>query len=311
MQFPDPNAGLFGDGSPYDAPYANPGMPSMGGQPGRRFRRRKGCLVSSLVILVILVILGFGFGFGRSIQSGPTVIPVGANPTLVVESISNPHTQIYIHAGGSNRQIAIQPIRPANIPFGLAENYQETSNHQTVIYDLGLNVSGTFDITVPAHTNLQVDGNTATVLVDGITGQMHIETLSGTLIVKQSTLIGPSLLRSNSGEIQATQDHLSGSVTLDNNSAGITFQGTLDPAGSYRFIGNGGALALTLPQNAALQINASTLTGSISSSIPGVKARASVNGFALQANLGATPRAQLTLYNNGGSITINEQGGLS
>ena len=129
---------------------------------------------------------------------------------------------------------------------------------------------------------------------------------SGTLIVKNSTLIGPSLLRSNSGEIQATQDHLNGSVTLDNNSAGITFQGTLDPAGSYRFTDNGNPIILTLPQNTSVQINASTINGSISSNIPGVKAQTATSGFTLQAGLGTTPRAQLTLYNNAGSITINE-----
>lgn len=310
MQFPDPNAGLFSESSPYDGPYGgNAGMPYMGGRRPRRQGRRGclGCVVPILVILVLFALVSYGFGL--AFHWGPTTIQVGTNPTLVIEGVANPHSQLYIHAGTSNGQISIQPVRPLNLPLGLAENYQETNDHQTVIYDLGINTSGTFDITVPAQINLKVDTNNAALLVNGITGQMHLETNSGALIVKNSTIIGPSLLRSNSGDLQATQDHLNGEVTFDNNSAGITFQGTLDPAGSYRFSDNGNPITLTLPLNAALQISASTINGSINSSIPGVRAQKSNTGFALQANVGNAPRAQLTLYNNGGSITLNEQGG--
>jgi len=248
-------------------------------------------------------------GSNGLIHTGPTVIQVGSNPTLVVESYSNPHTQIHIHAGANNGQITIQP--PSQFNLGGAENYQETKDHQTVIYDLDYNISGTYDITVPAHTNLKVNANEANAIVEGITGQTHLETLDGTLIVKNDTLTGPSLLRSNSGEIQATGDNLSGNVTVDNNQAGITFQGVLDPTGNYHFSGISGSIVLTLPQNSALQINASTIKGSINSNIPGARAQTSTVGFTLQASLGGTPRAQLTLYNNGGNITVNEQGGLS
>lgn len=312
MQYSDPNANPFGYGSPYDSPYGGSGgMPYMGGQVRRR-GRRWGCL--GLGCLVPLVIAGllfalFSFGFNWSPHTGPTVIPVGPNPTLVVESVSNAHTRLSIHAGTNNGQIIIQP--PSQFNFGGPELYQETRDHQTVIYDLDLNVSGTFDITVPAHTNLQVNASQVATTVEGITGQMHLETLNGTLTVNNDTLTGPSLLRSNSGEIHATGVHLSGQVTVDNNQAGITFQGTLDPAGSYAFSGNGGAITLTLPQNSALQINAATNSGSITSNIPGVKAQPSNSGFVLQAGVGGSPRAQLTLYNNSGSITVNEQGGLS
>lgn len=304
MQFSDPNAG-----SPYNTPYGNAGMPYMGGMPRRRSRSSGclGCLAPLLFILIVLVLLSFGFGW--TLQWGATVIQVGANPTLVIESVHAPHTQIYIHTNGKDGQIAIQPVRPLNLPVGLAENYQETKDRQTVIYNLGTGISGVVDITVPTHTNLKIDSNDASILVNGITGQMHLETLSGLIIVKNSVLIGPSLLRSNSGDIQATQDQLSGSVVVDNNSASITFQGALEPAGNYRFTANGQPITLTVPQNTALQVSASTIRGSITSNIPGIKAQTAASGFALQASLGTGPRAQLTLYNNGGSITLNEQGG--
>jgi hypothetical protein len=304
MQFSDPNANLFGDGAPYNSPYGNSGR----GLRRRRGRGCLGCLASIVIILAISALISYGFGL--AIHVGPTTIQVGTNPTLVIESVSNPHSQIYVHAGASNGQISIQPVRVLNLPFGLAESYQETSDHQTVIYDLGTDTSGTFDITVPAQTNLKINANDAAILVHGITGQMHLETNDGVLIVKNSTIVGPSLLRSNSGEVQVTQDHLSGSVTVDNNSAGITFQSTLDPAGTYRFTNNSGQITLTLPQSAAAQINAQTNSGSINNAIPGAKVQKLASGFALQASIGASPRAQLTLYSNDGTITVNEQGGV-
>lgn len=304
MQFSDPNAGLYGDGPPY----ANVGLPYTRQWRGRsRGRSCLGCLFTLLVIVLLLAILSFALNV--RLTGGPTLIQVSSRPTLLVESIANPHATIHIHAGGPGGQIAIQAGHPLNLPFGPLENYQESSDHQTVIYDLDPNTSGTFDITVPMQTNLKVDVNNATVIIEGITGKMTLETNNASLTVKNSHILGASLLRSNSGQIQALQDQLSGSVTLDNNSEGITFQGALDPAGSYSFTGNGGAIALALPQNTAAHIDASTNNGSISSNFPGVKAQQASAGLAIHADIGATPRAQLTLYNNGGSITINTQGG--
>jgi hypothetical protein len=176
-----------------------------------------------------------------------------------------------------------------------------------VIYNLGINTGGLFDITVPAQINLNIDTNDAAIMVDGITGHMHLETLSGSLTVKNSMIIGPSVLRSNNGTVQALQDHFNGQIVADNNKGDITLQGTLDPAGTYRLTNNGGAITLTLAPNPAIQINASVLNdGSINSNIPGLKAQTTTNGFTLLASLGTAPRAQLTLYNNGGDITINE-----
>lgn len=304
MQFSDPNAGLFGDGSPY----GNVGLPYRGQR--RRYRGRGclGCLIPLFVIAVVLALISFAWDL--TINWGPTIIKVGAHPTLVIENVNNPHSQIHIHAAGSKGQIVIQPNRPLNLPFGLSESYQISNDQQTVVYDLGIDVSGIFDIAVPAQTNLKVDANNAALLVEGITGRMTLVNNSGSLTVKNCNIVGPSLIQGNSGEIQTLQDHLNGSVIFDNNSAGITFQGALDPLGNYHFTGNGGSITLTLPQNTAANIDASTLnSGSITSNFPGVKAQSSNNGFVLHANIGATPRAQLTLYNNGGSITVNGQGG--
>jgi hypothetical protein len=306
MQYFDPNTGQFGN----DPSYGNAGLSNRWGQAGRRFgnRRRRGCLGCLVPLVVIVMILAvLNLGFGLTLHLGPTTIQVGVNPTLIIESVANKHATVSIHAGASNGQIVIQPVRPLNLPFGLAENYQETSDHQTVIYDLGINTGGTYDITVPARTNLKIDTNDTAILVVGITGTMHLETNSNSLTVKNSTIVGPSLLRSNSGAIVATQDQLNGTIVVDDNKGDITFQGLLDPVGTYSLANNGGAITLTLAQNAAVLATATTMNGgTINSNISGVKAQTTANGFTLQANLGTAPRATLTLSNNGGDIIVNE-----
>ncbi len=308
MQFPDPNAGLSGDGPPYN--FA--GIPYID-QPRGQYRRRGcqrylGCLVPLLIILLILA--GVSFIGNITVSWGPTVIKVGAHPTLIVESQANEHTTIHIHVGDPGGQITLQSPHLFNLPFGFSDAYQKTGDAQTIIYDLPPTVSGIFDFTVPAQTDLKVDSNNASVLIEGVTGQMTVMTISGSLTVRHCNLIGPSLLRSNSGELKALEDHLSGSVALDNNSGSLTYQGSLDPAGSYHFTGNGQPITLTLPLNSAVHIDATTLnSGSITSNIPGVKAENASAGQALHADLGTAPRAQLSLYNNGGNITVNEQGG--
>lgn len=279
-------------------------------QAGRRFgnRRRRGCLGCLVpLVFIVIVFIVLDAGFGLSFHWGPTTIPLGASPTLVLEGVADAHTTVYIHAGGDNSQMVIQPVRPLNIPIGLAESYQETSDHQTVIYDLGINTGGLYNISVPARINLKVDIGSAALIVDGITGQMHLETNGGSLTVKNSTILGPSLLRSNSGNIQTTGDHLSGSVILADNKGDITFQSALDPTGNYTFTTNGGAITLTLPRDAAVQVSATSINGgAINSNIPGVKAQTTSSGLTLQASLGSGQRAPLTLSTNSGDITINE-----
>jgi hypothetical protein len=268
------------------------------------------------VALLVVVLVGalISFVWRVSLVWGPTVIQVSGHPTLIVESqganqsVINP-SAIHIHAGGSKGEISIRPSRPLNLPFGFPEVYQESSDQKTVIYDVDPTASGVFDITVPAETNLKIDTNGFALEVEGVTGQMVLMSNSGTLTLKNCHVSGPSLIRNNTGEIKATEDRLSGSVAFDNNTAGITFQGSLEPNGSYRFTNNEGPITLTLPQSIAVHIDATTNSGSISSTFPGTTIQKLNNGFELHADIGSIPRALLSLYNNGGSIMLNKQEG--
>ncbi len=292
MQFSDPNANLYGDNA-----YGNAGMPYVGVQQRRRRNRGRGCL-GCFATLLLIVLVGWLVSSlaGLPLVWGPTVVQVGPHPTLIIESqvydqsvINKP--LLHIYAGGQNGQIRIQPVRPLGIPFGLPELYQESSDHETVIYDYNLSgdQAGTFDITVPALTDLKVDTNSWNVLVEGVTGQMVLTSNSGSLTVNNCQFTGPSLLRDNNGA--------------------ITFQGTLDPHGTTRFDDNGGPILVKLAQSANVHLDAITNAGSITSTLPQTRVQSSVSGFELHADMGTAPRATLTLSNNQGNITLNPQGG--
>jgi hypothetical protein len=117
------------------------------------------------------------------------------------------------------------------IPFGFPEVYQESGDHQTVIYnyDAASNATGTFDIAVPSQTNLKVDTNSWSVQVEGITGQMILTSITGNLTLKNCHLLNPSLVKSTSGQTQITQDRFSSPVSLGDTSAAIAFQGVFAP----------------------------------------------------------------------------------
>jgi hypothetical protein len=294
----------------FDAKDPFPGALYPGRLPVRQNRLRgpAGCVLWLWLIVLLLLAL-VSFSWNITITWGPTIVEVQTTPTLIVESVSDLRSVIHIHAGQTSGQIVLRPVRPLDWPFGAPEVYQETSDQRTVIYDVSSEVAGTFDITVPMQTNLKVDANRASVLVEGITGQMTLNVISGTLTVRNATILGPSLLREDSGELYAQQDQLRGAVALDTTGAGITFQGSLARSGSYHIAGNGGPINLALESRTAVHIDASTNAGAITSNLVGARVQRTESGFALHMDIGAPPRAQLSLYNNGGKITVNEQEG--
>lgn len=309
MQYSNPDAGGYGQ-NPY--PYSgSAGLPYV-----RQRRRGRGC-VGCLGTLLVIVLLGALAVLILHVPFpvGSTVIPVSSHPQLILESqgvnesVVHP-SSLYIHAGGPGNQIIIKPARPLNLPFGFPEFYQESGDQQTVIYNVDSTDQGVFDITVPTQTDLEIDTNDLALQVVGVTGQMSLTTNSGSLTVKNCRLSGSSLLRSNRGAIVATQDQLSGSVAVDNNSADITFQGSLDSHGNYHFTSNGHGMTLSLPLNVSVHVDAITNNqGTITSSFPNTKPQKLNSGSEMHADIGASPRALLSLYNNGGSITVNAQGG--
>ncbi len=295
MQFPEQNVNIYGRS--FFGNGRNRDMPPLGMERRRRQNPLRGYLGCLTLLLCLVGISGLASAlFGFPLITGPTVIQVSSHPTLIVESetytdsvINKP--VIRIHTGEQNGQILIQSHRLLGLPFGFAEKYWESSDHETVIYDYSSmpRATGIFDITVPAQTNLKIDTNSWGVQVEGMTGQM--------------------VLTSNGGDLTVTNCHLSAPSLFRDNSGAISFQGSLEGNGAFQFNDNGGPITATLPQNANVHIDAVTNSGTMTSHVPQLRVQSNYNGFELHGNIGTTPDAGLTLSNNSGPIVINEQGG--
>ncbi len=281
-------------------PYGDFGAQKIGTpQFGQKQNRRRSPWLWVIVLLVIMALLGGGLGLPRGghhfskIEQAHT-FSVGALPTIV---INDDVGTIHVHTGGTNGNVLVQVT---DVNRGLGNNpdngqvsYNQNSASNTVTVNANSN-SGFFgsnsidlDVTVPADSNLQVKTDTGEVDVSGITGQMS--------------------LSSNTGSIHAVQDSLTGQSILKTDTGSVTFDGTIDPKGSYQFETNTGSVDVTLPGNSSFHVDASTDTGSINSDFPGVSVQhGDITGASAHSDVGNAPGATVTLKTDTGSISLHQ-----
>jgi DUF4097 and DUF4098 domain-containing protein YvlB len=184
-----------------------------------------------------------------------------------------------------------------------------------------------YTITVPAATQVRIEVASGSIVVDGINGAtistgggnldiadihgpVHAYTDNGNITARgingqtQIMSVNGSIRASNiNGQLQAITQNgdvvvegatLDGQSTLETTNGSVRFVGTIDPQGTCKMMTTRGNIDLTLPTNAAFQLDASTHSGSIH------------NAFGTTVT-GTTPRASIMItIGNGGSITINK-----
>lgn len=185
-----------------------------------------------------------------------------------------------------------------------------------------------YNITVPASTQVWVEVTSGSVVVDGINGvtistgggnldiadihgSVHAYTESGNITaraingqiqlmsvngsIKANNVNGPLQAITQNGDVVVGGAMLDGQSTLETTNGSVHFDGSIDPQGTYKMMTNRGNIDLTLPANAAFQVDASTHSGSIH------------NTFG-NTVIGSAPRASMIInIGNGGSITINKE----
>ena len=221
--------------------------------------------------------------FGTTQQTGPTSVPVGVgiHPIIVINRNAG---SVHVDATSTNNMVIIQPAQQSS-PLGNGPiPYSRGSDGKTITFDLSNFEADDIELMVPRLSDLNITTNGDDITVDGVSGQIT--------------------LKSNAGTLTATHVSLSGQSTLKTNGGNITFSGSLDPGGTYLFDSNGGSIVLTLPHNAAFHVDATTNGGSVRSDFPQVTV--SGTGDEAHGDVGKGPRAQVTVSNNGGSITLHK-----
>lgn len=273
-------------------------------QPLPQKRKRhglRGCLITAVVVIVLLVGLA-GFGTAAVFHGLPAMGPastqtqtfsVSANPQLTID---DPVGTITVHADGTSNQIIVQATKQSDFPVGSNPNntnvvYSPTSSGVAVTVSNNNNnnflnfVNVNLDVTVPADSNLQLKTNVGDIEVKGVSGQMT--------------------LNSNTGSITAENDVLTGSSTLKTNVGSVNFDGQITDGDTYDFQSNTGSVNVTLPASTTFHVDAKTNTGSINSDFP-VGIQKSTVGAEVHADVGNSPTTTITMRTNTGSITIGQ-----
>ena len=303
---PDDLPEVPGYTQPLTQPVQPGSQPFYGTYPASTFqprRRRRGCIIGCLVALIILMLLCggavtlasfIGFGLGNAFRTNhpdpALTYPVGTNPTLI---INNQNGSISVNPGNADT-ITVRPTRFAS--FGGSINnvhisYDPNTANNTVTISVTVasnyfNSSGVdFALSVPPTTNLRLNTKAGDITIAGIQGSMSLLTNFGTVGATRTTLTGSSSFKTNAGN--------------------VNFNGSFASNGTYDFETKAGNVTITLPATAVFHVNASTDAGSITTGFP-ISVQHSAAGANINADVGTSPQAVLTLKTNAGSITLNK-----
>lgn len=136
---------------------------------------------------------------------------------------------------------------------------------------------------------VQASSSNGDVTLSNVTGQMTLQDANGDITA--TNVSGAMNATNGGGDINVKQGSLSGQSLLRTNNGDISFDGSLDPNGNYQMESGGGDVDVTLPSNAAFQLT----TGS-SDNVS--------NDFG-STTVGNGPRAPLQLQSGSGSISLN------
>ncbi len=135
--------------------------------------------------------------------------------------------------------------------------------------------------------DLRTDGGR--IEAENLEGQINLHT-GGSPVILENTR-GQLTAATGGGRIEVSQAALSGESSLKTGGGSITFDGSLDALGGYKFQTGGGKINLRLPDDAAFSLDARTGGGTIHNEFGGNE-------------VGNGPHARLKLRTGGGGIRI-------
>ncbi len=289
-------------------------------------------IIIVIIVLVVGAIFGYStytYSMAPTTVTPHTFNVVGAQPTLVVNVGSG---DVHMHTGSGNTVIVKETRRSAGfMPSNDKIDYSQSGSTVTVQEEggfFGFN-SLSLDVTLPVKADLQVQSGSGSVDVAGVNGQVNVQTGSGSLtadnisgqqatlktgsgdvtldnVISQQEVLGTGsgsidvhglsgqvTLETGSGSTTIEQGALKGDSVLKAGSGDITYNGSLDPNGSYRFETGSGDVDLTLPSSSAFSLDAHTGSGSVK------------NDFGSD-QVGSNPRAPVSITTGSGSIDIHK-----
>lgn len=291
------------------------------GNDGPVWRRPRVLMLAGAVLLVVIVlIVTAGPTIRRHPAPGTTVFPVGQQVALrFVHSTGSVHVR-----AGPAGQVSITEQRNG-ITEAIHTRYQQQGNVISVTVSIAAGLMTAtwvdFDVAVPQGTSASVEATAGTLKAAGLTGDLALRDAGGSIWAAHVS--GTVALRTKSGSINTSQvsgqvSAITGNGTITTSSTRlrghsllraqngtINFHGSLDPGCRAVFGNVNGAIGITLPGNALVQVQARTSGGSINSEFSSVHVISGSKGQVGSGRVGRDARAHLSIQTKGGSIDLN------
>ena len=213
---------------------------------------------------------------------------MSGQPTIVINDANG---NLIVSTSSSKSDVVIQTVQQNSLfgnPVGIQANISQNGNTINAGVPNSQQGSVDFHVTVPQSTNLNLQTDSGDISVTGADGQM--------------------MLKTNSGDINMSNDFMSGSSTLTTSSGNISFDGTIGSNGTYQFRTVAGSINLTVPNTSVFHIDASTKSGSIINDFPSVSVQNNSNsGATASGNIGGNQGANVTINTDSGDITLHKR----
>lgn len=142
-----------------------------------------------------------------------------------------------------------------------------------------------YDVTVPAGVSVTVTTATAPITVEGVSGDLELASDTGQITVRNVSKIhvhvrgvaAPvSLFHVSNGHVEITStggtvqlvDVFGPKVAVGTGSGNISYRGDCSGGGEYSFITHSGAIDLSLPETASVDLSARSNSGQVQNDFP-------------------------------------------
>lgn len=258
--------------------------------------------VALLGLTILLLVLGFGLLIAAGVYFALSKMrvetrkfSVSGHPRIIV---NNEVGTMRVNAASDDNTVTIQTKRHSQrfgkdaikswVSYEQSEDGSEISAEVERLYAPGINLPQgiDFDLKVPNNADLELTTGIGDIWVTGISGQLSLKSDTGTIYVRHGLLTGNSVLKSGIGS--------------------INFHEAIDPHGAYQFVTETGSVNVTLPDDTAFELDASTNLGSITTVVPGMTMVYRTNNE-VHGDVGSPPRASMRIRSSIGSVSVFEE----
>lgn len=142
-----------------------------------------------------------------------------------------------------------------------------------------------YEITVPAGVSVTVSTATAPITIDGVSGDLNLSSDTGQITVRNVSKIhvhvrgvtapvsvsqvsnGHVEITSSGGNVQMV-DVVGPKVSVGTTNGGISYRGDCSGGGEYVFTTHSGAIDVSLPETASVDLSARSVSGQVQNDLP-------------------------------------------